>query len=362
MYKKKIFFLVGSFKLGGTEKVAKQIGERLIGNDFDVRFVSLLPERNFTIEPERDFVLLKARPKRRFTGFWNAYWSLSRLIRKESPDYVVAFSVGMDLFLFIQFFRRTVFVIDTNMFCFVRKWYYKYLLRIEITFPHVRKVVVPSEGLTNACAKFFWGDQKLVTIGNPVNLHEVNIARNEPLDEDSLENSRFIVTAGRLVRTKGFDTLIRAYANSSVRKDYLLVILGVGSLEGELRMLVKDLGLEERVLFLGYKDNPYKYFFRAKLFVLNTRMESFGNVLIEALACGTPVLCSDIDFGPREIVQKHVNGDLFSWNNQNEIGDVIERIVGDEQIYDSFRMNATKSVTRFDIEIILPSWQSLFDN
>jgi len=100
----------------------------------------------------------------------------------------------------------------------------------------------------------------------------------------------FIVAAGRLVHQKGFDLLIKAFADSGAARGMDLVILGDGPLESALRGQAAALGVTDRVRFLGFQENPWAWFARARLFVLSSRWEGFGNVVAEALACGVPTL------------------------------------------------------------------------
>ena len=81
-----------------------------------------------------------------------------------------------------------------------------------------------------------------------------------------------------------------------------LVIIGQGSEEGRLRQLANQLGIAERVLFLGLKTNPYAYMARASALVLSSRQEGLGLVLIESLACGTQVVATDVPGGIREVM------------------------------------------------------------
>src|SRR6185295_8187388 len=81
-----------------------------------------------------------------------------------------------------------------------------------------------------------------------------------------------------------------------------LVMIGAGELENYLKTLVRELGVEESVFFLGWQSNPFKFIARSDIFVLPSLTESFGLVLVEAMACGLPVIATDCPGGSREIV------------------------------------------------------------
>lgn len=111
-----------------------------------------------------------------------------------------------------------------------------------------------------------------------------------------------ILGVGRLVRAKDFGTLIRAFALVRNHVEARLMILGDGEERKSLEGLVRELGLECDVALPGFVDNPYKYMKRARVFVLSSLWEGFGNVLVEALALGTPVVSTDCPNGPSEIL------------------------------------------------------------
>ncbi len=142
--------------------------------------------------------------------------------------------------------------------------------------------------------------EKVVTIYNPCMVDKKEFgAESANKDKDVFE----IITAGRLVSVKGQWHLIRAFrlflkSNPESR----LVILGEGSLLQTLADLCISLGIESKVEFKGFVSNPEEELMKADLFVLTSLWEGFGNALVEAMACGLPVISTDCSGGPREII------------------------------------------------------------
>ncbi len=102
---------------------------------------------------------------------------------------------------------------------------------------------------------------------------------------------------------KDFSVLIRAFAKVRAKRDCRLVILGEGELRPELEALVRELDVQDSVQLPGFVNNPYAWMSRAELFVLSSAWEGFGNVLVEAMACGATVVSTDCPSGPSEILE-----------------------------------------------------------
>lgn len=111
-----------------------------------------------------------------------------------------------------------------------------------------------------------------------------------------------IVTLGRLVPVKDHQTLLKAFSLLDPAKGHRLVIFGEGPLRENLITQAAELGISDRTLFPGYVNDPAACYASADLFVLSSTSEGFGNVLIEAMAAGLPVVSTDAPYGPREIL------------------------------------------------------------
>jgi len=126
----------------------------------------------------------------------------------------------------------------------------------------------------------------------------------------------FFLGCGRLTGQKDFQTLLRAFDRIKNEVEGELWILGEGPLRGNLEREVSMLGLSDRVRLPGFVKNPFAFMARASTFVLSSRWEGFGNVITEAMACGTPVISTDCPHGPQEIL------DAGQWGDLVPVGDV----------------------------------------
>jgi len=133
-----------------------------------------------------------------------------------------------------------------------------------------------------------------------------------------------ILGAGGLRQQKDFSTLIRAFALLRARRRCRLVILGEGRQRRRLERLVRNLGVEEDVDLPGWKPDLHAYMAHAAVFALSSRWEGFGNVLVEAMALGTPVVATDCPTGPREILQGGKRGALVPVGESDALADALD--------------------------------------
>jgi glycosyltransferase involved in cell wall biosynthesis len=127
--------------------------------------------------------------------------------------------------------------------------------------------------------------------------------------EHSTLTSKVVVAAGRLEPSKGFDLLVTAWQQVAAKHaDWTLRIYGDGSKRGELEQQIDELGLRGRVSLEGYTTSLQDEMAKASLFVLSSRAEGYGMVLVEAMACGVPVVSTNCPTGPRDIITPGVDG------------------------------------------------------
>jgi len=133
----------------------------------------------------------------------------------------------------------------------------------------------------------------------------------------------FVLAVGRLHKQKGYRHLLMAFARIVKQRSAHLVILGEGDERNELQKLADTLGIASRVHFLGYRSNALAYMRQAAVFVLSSHAEGFGNVIVEALACGTPVISTDCPHGPREILADGRYGTLVPVGDVDALADAM---------------------------------------
>lgn len=193
------------------------------------------------------------------------------------------------------------------------------ILRWAYRFADV--VVTLTEGARRDLARnFHVPDEKLARMAANAVIDAAALAAPEVRREPGL-----IVSVGRLSPEKDHATLIRAFAR--LDRSMRLEIAGDGPMHGALQSLIRELGLAGRVRLSGFVADPFPLFRRASLAVSSSRYEGFGNAIVEALACGTPVVATDCPYGPREILADGRYGLLVPVGDANALARAIGQAI-----------------------------------
>lgn len=298
-----------NFASGGAERLNINLASELTRRGFDVSFVvhkqegALLP----IVPPDVRVVSLHAR---RTLG---AFWPLIKYLRREKPNILLS-SLGHNNIIavwagLLAHVGTRIIVSQHNSLAYESKtdaWKGKvlpFLYRISLSFAD--GIVAVSKGVANEFAAMTGIAQDRITvIYNPVIGDDFAQRLSERVSHPWLnDNDRPIVLGvGRLVAQKDFATLLDAFALVIRERPARLIILGEGELQDSLLDQARRLGIADKVDIAGFVLNPLPFMKRARAFVLSSRFEGFGNVLVEALACGTPVISTSCNHGPDEII------------------------------------------------------------
>ena len=198
--------------------------------------------------------------------------------------------------------------------------------------------------------------QKVVHIYNPVEVREIRkVCATGLRDRPS---APVIMTAARLVHQKGIDTLLLAFRTVCHHTDARLVILGTGPLREDLQALANKLGVSEQVEFRGFHPEPWILFAEADYYVLASRWEGFGNTLVEAMAAGVPVIATNCNYGPREVLSSGA-GILVEPENESYIATALLKLINDSPLRAGLVERGYARAREFDTSVIVPSFVNL---
>lgn len=177
-----------------------------------------------------------------------------------------------------------------------------------------------------------------VTVYNPIDFETIEVKSNDysGLTEKEREflNSGYICSVGRIDEgQKDFKTLILAYTelyrNRKIKEK--LFLIGDGPSKESLEKMVKELNMEDNILFLGKKSNPYIWIKNSEAFILSSKFEGFPTVLIEALVLNIPTISSDCLTGPKEILDNGKYGELFEVGNIDKLKEKIIYVLEEKE-------------------------------
>ena len=216
------------------------------------------------------------------------------------------------------------------------------------------ELCVLTEAMKQSIERRF-GFKKVKVLPNAIELSAYE--RNYPEPNDVTRP--YILASGRLQKgVKQFDKLIETYAKSELPKLGIdLYILGQGEMLSELQQLAEDLKIAEKVIFKGFVTYPEKYVANALFTVLCSAFEGFPRVILESLACGTPVISTDCPTGPRELLDG-TNGILVPHQDFEALKEAMNKLAFDEPIRNRFKAASRTSICKFDVAQVAPQWQS----
>lgn len=199
----------------------------------------------------------------------------------------------------------------------------------RIFYPCANAVVALAEDMAQNLIDVLHVPKKVLhVIYNPVMTVRIDELSRYPITHRWFDSGECVLLAvGRLESQKDYPTLLHAFKQVLAHRPAQLLILGEGSKRAELVSLIQEIGLIDHVELLGFVENPYPYMRQASAFVLSSIFEGFPNVLVEAMACGCPVVSTNCPSGPSEILQNGEYGKLVPIGDSTELANAIIAIL-----------------------------------
>ena len=197
------------------------------------------------------------------------------------------------------------------------------------------------------------GMTKITVVPNPVPFYVDNVG-------NVVKEKRRIIAIGRLVSQKRFDRMIDAFALIANNfPDWYIDIFGEGELRSALEQRVKDYGLSDRIFIYNFTNDIKSELLRSQFFILSSDYEGFGLVIVEAMACGIPVVATDCPYGPSEIIEDGVTG-LLSKMDVLDLASKIEWMIVHESERKEMGIKSHKAVARYKKDNIMEEWNRAY--
>ncbi|MFC1980199.1 glycosyltransferase [Chloroflexota bacterium] len=367
MGRKRILFLIPSLVGGGAERAAVQLLEHLDRKRFEPLLMLFQDRCDYTLPPD---VTITCLHEKGLCGFIKIIWSLVRTYKREKPDVVLSFMYYANL---MSALARKLSRTKPRLL-FSEHSHVSHELKIDPfsslearaipwLYPQSEKVICVSQGVADdLVANFGVTREKIKVIYNPVDIDHILTLAKEYLDHPWFaQNERPVIIAmGRLVAEKGYRYLLKAFSQVNTKSPCRLVILGEGEEQRALNTLIRELGIEEQVTFLGFQKNPFNCLVRSGLFVLSSLHEGLPYAIIEAMACGIPVIATRCPSGPDEIITDGVNGLLVPVADEAALAEAMLRLLNDKGFATRLAQAGKKRAEDFAVAKIMKVYESLF--
>jgi len=323
---------------GGAERVMLQLASGFIaaGHEVDLVVVRLVGALAEEIPPGVRLVNLDARSE------YTCLPGLLRYLRQNNPRALLSTMILANwvVLLAVRLTGSQTRVVLRAATTLSRQWrssaFKKWLERIlvHLLYPHSDGIVAVSQGVAQDLISYAGVPPSHIrVIPNPL-ISEALLQRSlQPLPPgvEISPKHPLILSAGRLAPEKDFPTLLRAFAALRRQRPARLLILGEGKERKTLEASIESLGISGEALLPGYVPNPLAYMRNASVFVLSSIWEGLPNVLIEAMACGCPVISTDCPSGPAEILNGGQYGYLTPVGDAQAIADAIQAVLDGEK-------------------------------
>lgn len=360
----KITLIISSLSSGGAERVMSIMANYWAQKGQNVTLITL-------DSTQTDFYKIDSNVKRislglmgKSSNLWEALKSnqlrLKRLreaIVGSNADVVISFVDKMNVLTLLASLGLRIPVIvseRTDPTQHLIGWFWNGLRKF--VYPSASTVVVQSQKV------YEWANQSFRLVPVKIIPNPTRIPSFER-KEINFDNEYTIVAMGRLSHEKGFDLLLRAFAKTKERQfGWRLVILGEGSERNLLERLAKELGIDSQVNFYGRVEDPSPILLSADLFIMSSRYEGFPNALLEAMACGLPVISTDCPSGPREIIRDGIDGLLVPSEDMEALALAMERLMSNETERKRLAYRAVEVKERFGLEKVMNMWEAVIQD
>lgn len=358
-----VSLFVQTLEVGGAQRVVVNLANGLASAGYTTDLVLVTKSGDFLSEVSESVRVVDLGATRTATSIPQ----LRRYLQNVAPETMISAMTHTNVAALIAkgFAGGDTDVIVTEHGDFVKRYQYMTEGRKErfvatiggLLYPRANCVVANSQtvkdGIVNTTRV---SESSVHVIPNPVVTDDLNRQKELPVDEwfEQLDEP-IVISVGRLVPKKDYPTLLRAFTQLREHTEATLVIIGDGQSRSDLETLAVELGISDCVVFAGEIQNPFPYMAQASVFALPSATEAFGNVLVEAMACGCPIVSTRSSSGPVKILNDGEYGRLVPVGDADAMAEALQAELSDPTPEADLKTRAMD----FSIDAVLPMFEAL---
>ena len=350
----KICLVTVTLSDGGAERCAALLSNYFENQDIEVYHVVFSGKVAYDYSGKL-FHLEHLKDKR--NSWWSRskrFFALKQFFDTNHFDYVIDFRTKEYLLqeMIIHNFVFPKFIQTIHSFK-IKSYVPKNKFLAKLLYRNCQQFISVSKGIQEKVNKNYnFLPTKLIY--NPIDFEFISNQSKQEVTNDF----QYVLSAGSMNKNiKQFNKLVECYANSILpSKKIKLIILGEGKLKNKWIKLAESLNLQDMVIFKGNVKNPFRYYKNAIFTISTSKYEGMPMVLLESLACGTPIISWDYASGPNEIISNKQNGLLIENQDTDKLIEAMNLFVSDNNLYLQCKENAVSSVKQFSLETIGNEW------
>lgn len=354
---KKILFVIPKLDGGGAERFIINLCSSFINNNqFECKLLILSGNGDLIEDAKKlniDIILGTSERVR------DSFFEIISFISKIKPDIVFSTLSHFNLlvgYISILFPKIKFIARETNIVSKENKRGILIDFLYKISYSLVDKVIVQSDDMLKDFATTYNIPlKKIIKVNNLVNIKRIQDSSNSDCLIKFNSSKINLITVGRLSYQKGYDLLIHSFSKFTNIDNYHLYIIGKGEDHEELIHLSKKFNCEDHISFLGFVNPPYPLIMMADVFISSSRYEGFPNAVLEALACGIPVIANNYKGGINEIINNS-NGMIIDITNKSKFQECVDRINKE-----FCKKSIINTVNKFDYCVITEQYINIFN-
>ncbi|MGO2277655.1 MULTISPECIES: glycosyltransferase [unclassified Psychrobacter] len=307
-HKKIALLVINCLQGGGAERVVLTLGQGFYELGYEVHILRFKPLVQYDLSPNLNYHVLKFKPYKLIPGAQRRDSIFARAVDKYvlqhigQPDIILSNLDRADSILSSSKLPNITYIIHNTvslLYKFNKNHDAEQLKKRMVEIYAKHPCVCVSEGAQKDFIKSFGHITPTTAIHNPIDKDSIQ----QQADAFVPEYQNYIIHVGSFKDAKRHDVLVKAYAKTN--QSMPLLLLGQGKHKSEIEELVTELNLTDKVIFLGFRDNPFPYIKHAQFKILTSDWEGFALVIAEALVLGTPVISTKCPSGPSELLPEH---------------------------------------------------------